>query len=78
MHSILFAYTTSNTLFTSAGLVSSPADQAAVLEAINILKDSCKYSNLFHADTLKVLEGFAAANPAVFKVRKRALFAGTF
>ena len=46
----------------------SPADQAAVLEAINILKDSCKYSNLFHADTLKVLQGFAANNPAVFKV----------
>lgn len=53
-----------------SGLVTSPANQAALLETINILKDSCKYSNLFSADTLKVLQGFAASNPAVFKVKK--------
>ena len=45
----------------------SPSIQAAILDCVNILKDQCKYSNLFHSDTLNVLEAFSVHNQAAYK-----------
>lgn len=50
-----------------SGLVEAPLAQAAVLDSLNIIKDHCKYCNVFQAETLKVLEGCAAHNSAVYK-----------
>jgi hypothetical protein len=49
-----------------SGLVKSPAHQAAILDAVNIIKDHCKYSNLFQPETLNVLRRFSVHNPVVF------------
>ena len=45
----------------------SPSMQAAILDCVNILKDQCKYSNLFHSDTLHVFEAFSLHNQTAYK-----------
>ena len=37
------------------------------MESIKIIKDSCKYSNLFHKDTLQLLESFSDHNVVAHK-----------
>ena len=42
----------------------SVADQWAILEAINVTKDSCPHGNVFREETLAVLRTLSSANPA--------------
>mmetsp|Transcript_22187 Transcript_22187/g.37409 ORF Transcript_22187/g.37409 Transcript_22187/m.37409 type:complete len:866 (+) Transcript_22187:218-2815(+) len=50
-----------------SGLCTAAENQSAVLDAVNIIKDKFKYSNVFQPETLKVLEEFAPSNAAAFK-----------
>ncbi|KAJ1421570.1 hypothetical protein B484DRAFT_421144 [Ochromonadaceae sp. CCMP2298] len=50
-----------------SGLVTTPENQSAVLEAVNIIKDKFKYSNIFQTETLTAFEAFAVSNPAAYK-----------
>lgn len=50
-----------------SGLAQEPPHQAAVLEAMDVIKDYCKYSNLLQAETLQTLDSFAAHNPVAYK-----------
>ena len=42
----------------------SATDQWAILEAINVTKDSCPHGNVFREETLSVLQTLASAHPA--------------
>lgn len=48
-------------------LVKDPAHQSALLEAVNVIKDSCQYCNIFKPDTIECFREYGAANAIVFK-----------